>query len=51
MKHGWEPPAALILAVIAFVCAAAAAEAAARGEVVPGGCLVSGNEPEWLLVW
>ena len=26
-------------------------EAAKRGEMVVGGCLVSGNEPKWLLVW
>ena len=26
-------------------------EAASRGEVICGGCCVSGGEPRWLLVW
>jgi hypothetical protein len=26
-------------------------EAAERGEVILGGCVVSGNEPRWVLVW
>lgn len=26
-------------------------EAAQRGELVIGGCAVSGNEPKWVLVW
>jgi len=29
----------------------ATVEKAARGEVVLGGCIVSGFEPQWVLVW